>query len=341
MFDTLREAARIASWAPDEARELIAQVEPTDDVGVARAAELLARIGAVTGAWELAREAYGEAAAAWEALDARRAAALRAIATCLPLQAFGTDIDAVASEVELVRRIFETDRPAPIVQRAIVELRRTQEPRHVTGLIERAFGLTPGEMAYVMAAAAPALEADVVPQLPASDWQPLLGSSSLDGPAPPGRALASGLVKETPALTAHPALISRLLGRTTLENPIGMTLRFVTPGAPPPDADALARSLILDRKIGVGDSVETLAAIAARRGLKVLAARAQSASTIALGAAILEAGLHGGIVAIAAEEWRNIKLPTEGPLLVVAKTQVPIPPGHRAFTLSSGQRSWG
>lgn len=338
MFDTLREAARIASWAPDEARELIAKVEPTDDVGVARAAELLARIGAVTGAWELAREAYGEAAAAWEALDGRRAAALRAIATCLPLQAFGTDIDAVASEVELVRRIFETDRPAPIVQRAVVELRRTQEPRHVTGLIERAFGLTPGEMAYVMAAAAPALEADVVPRLPASDWQPLLGSSSLDGPAAPARALATGLIKESPALTAHPALVSRLLGRTTIENPIGMTLRFVTPGAAPNDADVLARSLVVDRKIGIGDSVEILAAIAARRGLRVLAARAQSASTIALGAAILEAGLHGAIVAIAADEWRSVALPTEGPLLVVARTAVSIPPGQRAFTLSSGQR---
>src|SRR5439155_22750121 len=140
-FDTLREAARIASWAPDEARELIAQVEPTDDIGVARAAELLARIGAVTGAWELAREAYAEAAAAWEPLDARRATALRAIATCMPLQAFGTDIDAVASEVELVQRIFDDNRPAPIVQRAVVELRRVQEPLHVTGMIERAFGL--------------------------------------------------------------------------------------------------------------------------------------------------------------------------------------------------------
>lgn len=337
MFDTLREAARIASWAPDEARELIAQVEPTDDVGVARAAELLARIGAVTGAWDLAREAYTEAAAAWEALDARRAAALRAIATCLPLQAFGTDIDAVASEVELVRRIFEDDKPAPIVQRAVVELRRVQAPMHVTGLIERAFGLTPGEMGYVMAAAAPALEADVVPRLAASDWQPLLGSSSLDGPVPAGRALTLGLVRETPALVAHPALTSRLLGRTTLENPIGMTLRFVTPGTPPKDADALARALVIERTIGIGDSVETLAAIVARRGLKVLAARAQSASPIALTAAILEAGLHGAIVAIAAEEWRNVKLPAEGPLLVVAKTPVAIPPSHRAFTLSSAR----
>jgi len=333
VFDTLREAARIASWAPDDARELIANVPPTDDIGIARAAELLARIGAVTAQWDLAKEAYAEAAATWEPHDAARAAALRAIGSQLPLQPFGTDIDAVASEVELVRRIFEQGRPAPVVQRAIVELRRALEPRPITGMIERAFGLAPGELAFAIAAAAPALEADVVPRLSASDWQLLLGSSSLDGAVPLGRARL--LVKEGQELVAHPALVSRLLGRTTLENPIGMTLRFVTAGAAPADADALSRALVIDRKIGIGDNLEALAAIAARRGLKVIAARAQSASSIALNAAIVEAGLHGGIVAIAAEEWRNITLPTQAPLLVVAKTPVAIAASQRAFTLSS------
>jgi len=232
-----------------------------------------------------------------------------------------------------VRRIFEQGRPAPVVQRAIVELRRALEPRPITGMIERAFGLAPGELAFAIAAAAPALEADVVPRLSASDWQLLLGSSSLDGAVPLGRARL--LVKEGQELVAHPALVSRLLGRTTLENPIGMTLRFVTAGAAPADADALSRALVIDRKIGIGDNLEALAAIAARRGLKVIAARAQSASSIALNAAIVEAGLHGGIVAIAAEEWRNITLPTQAPLLVVAKTPVAIAASQRAFTLSS------
>jgi hypothetical protein len=334
VFDSLREAARIASFAPDAARELIASVEPTDDIGVARAAELLARIGAVTGAWELAKEGYDEAAAAWEPMDAARAAALRAIGAQLPLRPFGTDIDAVASEVELVRRIFEAGRPAPVVQRALVEIRRTLEPRPITGIIERAFGLTPGEMAYVMAAAAPALEAEIVPRLPASDWQPLLGSSSLDGPAPLGRAAL--LVKETPALVAQPALISRLLGRTTVENPVGLTLRAVTPGVAPPDAARLADALVIERKIGIGDSIEAMAAIAARRGLGVLLVRAQAATALGLAAAQLEAGLHGAIAAISYDEWRHA-VPKTGPLLVVAKTPVSIPPDARAFTLSSSR----
>ncbi|MBV8759882.1 MAG: hypothetical protein JO257_21510 [Deltaproteobacteria bacterium] len=320
MFDTLREAARIATWAPDEARELIARVEPTDDIGVARAAELLAKIGAVTQQWELAREMYDDAAGAWEAHDAARAAALRAIGRCLPLAAFTTDVDAIASEVEIVRRVFEEGRPAPVVQRAVTEIRRALTPRPITGVIERAFGLSPGEMAYVMAAAAPQLEADVLPVTGVDDWRELLGASSLDGEVPLGRA--APLVKETPALVAHPALVSRLLGRATVENPIGCTASFVTPGAAPANAEELARTLVVDRRILAGERVDQLAAIAARRELRVLHVRAQAASSLALAAAVVEAGLHGAIAAIDAEEWRHVKLPGQGPLFVIARRPI-------------------
>jgi hypothetical protein len=346
VFEMLREAARIAAWAPDEARELIAALpeEARDnDIAHARATELLARIGAITGEWALASAAYVAAAESWDVLDPVRAMALRAIGGCMPLAPFGSDIDALAHEIDLVRRIFDPEVPAPVVLRAVVELRRAISPTSITAMLERTFLLSPGELAYVMAVAAPNLEPGCAPRLGAADWKPLLGSSSLDGPVDVGRALSTGLVRSglvrggAGELTPHPALISRLLGRTTIEQPIGVTLRPVVPAHAPLETDVFAHALVVSGGIGVGDDVGSLAAVAARAGYAVMAAHPDVAATPAgLATAIVEAGLHGALVVIDLDSWPLERLPElVGPLLVTSKRDPRIPPERRAFTLSS------
>ncbi|MCX5747456.1 MAG: hypothetical protein NT062_33750, partial [Proteobacteria bacterium] len=115
-------AWRLAAWAPDAARELVtaAREEADDPHDAERALEILARVFATTGAWELAADAFASAAAAWDRDDPARALALRAVATQLPLAPFADDASALAAELDVVTRAHAA---APLVRRTIVELR--------------------------------------------------------------------------------------------------------------------------------------------------------------------------------------------------------------------------
>jgi hypothetical protein len=138
-------------------------------------------------------------------------------------------------------------------------------------------------------------------------------------------------------LAPHPGLVSRLLGRTTVEQPIGVSLQTIAPTEPPLGADVFAHALLVGGGIGVGADVGALAAVAARCGFGVMAAHpGAAASPLGLTAAIVEAGLHGALVVIDVDEWPADRLPElVGPLLVTGKRDPRIPPERRAFTLSS------
>ncbi len=339
-------AARLAAWAPDEARELLMDASPEGDVlDVARLAELLGRVFAVTGAWDLATTALADAAASWQDLAPARADALAAIAAALPVAPFASDAEALEAELVLVVRCLTDDEP-PVVERALVELRRAQAPRAITGRLEATFGLSPLEVAYVMAAVAPIL-LDGFPAVPASAWAPRIAASCLTTTASPARLLALGLLQPGPGLPPAPALVSWLLGRTTIAQPTGIQLHRIAPGATPPDADALAVRLLTDRRIGVvvgppgSGRAAAMAAILAHRGGALFEAHVGAlVRHVALTGAALEARLHGGLLALDLDAWGPLDadllgaLAAVAPLVVIASADPAIPEELRAFTLT-------
>lgn len=338
-------AARLAAWAPDEARELLADASPEGDVlDVARLAELLGRVFAVTGAWELAAAAFTDAAATWTGLDEQRAAALAALAAALPLAPFTSDDEALAAELAVIARCLDPEAPPPIVERAIVELRRALVPRQVIGRLEATCGLAPLEVALLMAAAAPIL-APGLPSAPVAAWAPLLEAASLTAAVDLDRLVALGLLQPGPALVPAPALVSRLLGRTTVEAPLGGRLRRIAPGPPPPDAAVLARALVLGGGVAVvvgpagTGRAATVARVVAERGLGLFEAQLGGrASDAALTGAAVEARLHDGLLVVDLDAWDAPPLEllvALAPIAVVTTTEPALPDEVRAFTLTA------
>jgi hypothetical protein len=150
-------AARMVAWAPDDARELLAGVasggDEHDDVALAHTSELMAKAFAITGAWKLAREGYGLAAASWRPHDPTRAFALGELAKRLPLEPFRHDADAIEAERLLVDRMRGEDAAPPLLLRAVTEIRRALAPRPITGRSEAACGRAPMEAALLLAIA--------------------------------------------------------------------------------------------------------------------------------------------------------------------------------------------
>ena len=337
-------ASRLAAWAPDEARELLAAA-PVDAelLDVAQLAELLGRVFAVTGAWPLAAAAFTDAAASWTGLDDARAEALTALAAALPLAPFASEEAALAAELALVERCLDADRPPPIVERAVVELRRTLAPRPLLGRLEATCRLAPLEVALLVAAVAPILR----PELPtgsAEAWGPWLAAASLTTVVDLGRLVDLGLLQPGPVLAPAPALVSRLLGRTTVEAPLGVHLRRVAPGARPGDAAALARALVLSGGVAVvvgppgTGRAATLARVLAERGLGLFEAQlgGHGRRTALIGAAV-EARLHGALLVIDLDAWEAPDLDALvalAPIAVVASAEPALPDELRAFTLT-------
>lgn len=341
-------ASRIVAWAPDDARDLLIAASGDggdDDLALAGTSELLARAFAVTGAWDLAGQAFEAAAASLQATDAARAHALRGIAAQLPLEPFASDGEAIDAELDLIARAVDPQAPAPVVRRAVVELRRSLAPRRITGVLEAAFEISAMELAFVMAAAAPILRPESTPLLPASAWGPLIASSSLGVTADCARLLRLGIVREAPELVPHPALVSRLLGRTEVVNPSGVHLRRIPPiGKVGPGADDLARDLVTGTGIGVvvgptGSGRRTaIANLVARRGLATYSASTVVGTPAALIDAAVEARLHGGLIIIDLDEWPGIELATVAglaPIVAVSTFDPPIPRELRAFTMQA------
>jgi len=345
MLDRWREPRRLAGWEPDLARDvLLALVEEGgDDLALAQTGELLGKVFAVTGEWELARDAYTTAAEAWSELDRVRAEVLRAVASSLPLTPFPGDRDALMTEIAFVRRAFEGE--PPLAERAIAELRRSLAPRPITGRIEAAFGLSPEELALVIAAATPIVDPDAAPILPIDDWLQVLAAST-GVVADPTRLLALGVVRATPDLVPHPGVASRLIGRTSIDHPAGVRLIPVEPiGRSANDTEDLARVLFAGFGIGVlvGPSASgrrtTAARIVGRRGRKLFTARpAQGASANSIVEAALEARLNDGLLAVDLDDWRSRGVDTDlltqlAPIVVVSRDEPGIPAESRAFTM--------
>jgi hypothetical protein len=344
-----REPHRLAGWAPDDARELLVALAASDggDLALAHTTETLAKVFAVTSAWDLARGAYLAAANAWDPLHAPRAAALRVVVAELPLAPFATNAEAIAAELDLLRAAFDATWPPPLAARALVELRRSLAPRPITGRIEAAFGLAPEDLALAIAAAAPIIDADAAPLLALHDWTPLLRAQtafSLD----PTRVLALGLVRATPKLVPHPAFASRLLGRAGLEQPTGARMGLVEPcGDVPGDVDTLATALVIRNAIAVvigasgSGRRSALAHIARRRGRRLYTAHPLAGATPdTLVDAAIEARLHDGVLAVDLDAWRErgvafetAQLAALAPIAVVSRDEPEIPPAARAFTM--------
>ena len=293
MTTVWHEASRIAAWAPDTARELVTAIIPEQPFDDARAAELLGRIFAVTGAWQVARAAFREAADAWEPGDAARAVAVRGVGDQFPLAPFSDDADAVAAELDVVRRALDPSAPPPVVRRTVVELRRALPPVRVTGQLEANLGLSPAELALVLAAAAAVLDPEI-PALTAVAWESLIAASMLGPSSHVTRLVRLGAIAETPELVAAPAIASWLAGRRTLEQTPGVRLRRL-PAAPPPAVLRDARALVLDGASVVVEDPEVLAgelAVAGRALFELVVSPEAPRSSIV--AASLEARLHGG-----------------------------------------------
>ncbi|HEY4177227.1 MAG TPA: hypothetical protein VGM90_10360 [Kofleriaceae bacterium] len=318
-------ASRVAAWAPDIARELIANApdrEPHDD---ARAGEILGRAFAATGAWDLARDSFLLAAEAWEADDPARALAVSGVARALPVKPFIDDAAAIAAELDIVQRLLTPAAPTPVVRRTLVELQRSLAPRRVVGTLEVAFGLSPTETALLVAAAAPLLDPGF-PALSIEQWEDLVASSTLAPFATIDRLVRMGAIAQTSPLTVAPGIASWLLGRRAMEHPGGVRL-YRTPPALATGDVAAARRLIVDGASVVTSDPETLAAglIAFNRSLIALRPPAR-ARRQAIVAASVEARLHGGIPLIDLETWESpdVAIAAELAPCVIALPQDPV-----------------
>lgn len=346
MDDRWREPRRLAGWEPDLAREILLGLaeQGGEDLELAQTSELLAKVFAVTRAWDLARDAYETAAGAWGEFDPVRAEALRAVASRLPLMPFGTDRDGLLAEISVIRHSFQGG-PSPILERAVNEIRRCLTPRPITGRLEAAFGLAPEELALVMGAVTPILNPDAAPLLPLADWLEVIAAST--GVMPdPTRLLALGIVRATPELVPHPALASRLMGRTALEHPAGARLVPVEAlGGATDDAEDLSRALVSGYGIAVivgpaSSGRRTAAArLARQRGRKLFGVRVVSgASADSVVEAALEARLHDGLLAVDLDDWGQRGVDAEllnrlAPIVCVTREEPEIPPDLRAFTM--------
>jgi hypothetical protein len=332
-IESWREVWRIVAWAPDQARDLVVagEGEVASELDHARAADVLAKVFAVTGAWPLAREAYDHAAESWASLDPARALCARAIAARLPLRAFAGDGEAIAVELDLVARCVRGE--AVTLRRSLVEIQRALHPLAITGRIEAAFRLSPGELALVMAAMASVIGDEL---RTVEEWQRVLAVD--DGIE---RLVELGVASATPMLVPHPTLASRLLGRTTIEQPRGIRLDLVpTIGRPPREAADLARALA---RGGIGviygaprSGRRTYGAHVA--GRTVLAARRVAGDPDITGA-LREAALHDATVAIDLDEWGLDAIDAfdrNGALIAVSRENPAIPNERRAFTI----RTW-
>jgi len=356
--ERLAAARRRAAWDPDGARELViaaAEDAAGDDRELAEASELLGRIAALTGADAIAARAYGTAIDAWRAAgDPVRAAVATVLARAVPLQGFASDADAFAAELALLHRLPGGDRADLLARRGVLELHRAAAPRPVTGRIEAAFGLAPGEHALLFAVIGSLLDDDVGPLRDAAAWAERLAPSLA---APLGDAaahlVAMGLVTATPALAPSPAVISVVLGRDRLESPPGVVLAAVEPrGAPSAWVRELALGLagggfgVVHGVPGSGRRTSA-AAIAAQLGLGLATAAPAGGDAAALREAAVEARLLGRLLAIDVDVWRDagvdlVALAAAGaleacePAILIATDDPPLPAEARAFTL----RTW-
>ncbi|HEY4059928.1 MAG TPA: hypothetical protein VGM39_25105 [Kofleriaceae bacterium] len=295
-------ASRVAAWAPDIARDLVADAQDTDENDDARAAEILGRVFATTSTWDLAREAFQTAATAWESVDEARATAVRGVARGLPVVPFADDDAALEAELEIVARMLDGETAMPVVRRTIVELRRSLSPLRVVGQLEAALGLSPAETALIIAAAAPLL----VPSfagLPADRWEELVASSTLAPRATADRLVKLGAISQTPALIVSPPIASWLLGRRNLEHPGGVRLSSVPASLERGDTDAAYR-LLVERACVIATEPDVLAGGLAEMGRALVALRpAARSGRSAIVTASIEARLHGGIPLIDLESW--------------------------------------
>ena len=336
-------ASRLVAWAPDEARELLVGApHDGDPLHEIRVAELLGRVFAVTGAWDLARRATHTAAAAWLAPEPARAVALRGLAESFPLAPFRDDAEALAAELELVRQVVDGARPMPVVRRAVVEIRRALEPRVLSGRLEHALALSPPELALLVAATAHVLD-PTLPALPADRWEPLVRSSSLLAGTRIDRLVRLGAIVATPELVASPAIVSWLLGRTRREDFAGVRLIPIAPAAPPADARLLALELAAGDRVavvvgpaGTGRRA-TLAAILASRGVGLWELEpSSSASAEEIRFANLEARLHGALAVVDLDRWSapDLELVSAlAPIAIVTEREPALHEDRRAFTL--------
>ncbi|MEZ4367612.1 MAG: hypothetical protein R2939_15250 [Kofleriaceae bacterium] len=312
---SVRELWRAAAWAPDAVREAIvaqlADAAARDDlIERAQLAEILARVFAVTAAWELATLAYAHAAAAWdEAGDALRGATLRSIARTFPLAPLATDAEAVAAERELVRRVLVDDAP-PLVRRAVLDLRRRWRRGGSPAPSRRPSAWRPEQVALLMAACASVLDDASGPPRPATAWAAQLGPSLRAELDDLDRLVELGLCRATPNLVPHPAVVSRLLGRTALEHLPGARLVTVDDDrrATAPAGTAARLALGEMTLIVGGDRAgrrRIVAAIAGQRGQPALVAEPGPGARLAtLVDAGREARLHGAVLAVELDAWR-------------------------------------
>lgn len=338
-MDTLGEAWRIAAWAPDDARELATANAPLDEDQLVIAYECLARVFAVTASWALAYDAYIAASLTVAPFDAARAAAFCGTAAQLPLAPFARDRDATAAEIDLVARCVAGE--TPIVRRSVVEIRRALAPRAITGRFEAAFGLAPEDTALAMAAVASIVDPASCAPRTASAWHELLAPSLFGRRGNVERLVGLGLCVETPVLVPHGAVVGRLLGRTTLEQPPGIVLDPIVRRELAIELVEPARELALRGGLAVivGPAGSGRHACAAR--IAELCGRAAFAARPGAGAAdfasaAIEAGLHDGFAVFDLEAWATRGVaPDLGRhcAFVIAREDPAIALDRRAFTL--------
>ena len=352
MYADLEAARRLAAWAPDAARDrLTALLEAGtgDDLALAAASEVLAKVFAVTGAWELAAQAYEQAAAVHEDLgDPALAGELRAVAARFPLAPYADAREALAAELAIIEAALRG--APPTADRYVAELRRALPPRPLLGRLEAAFALAPEEVELLAAAIASAIEPARIPARSAAAWADLLGGDPLGD----ARLRAIGLCRGAPELHAHPGVVSRLLGRERLEPPAGLRMRSITPGAPPERVAELAAALVgpaIGVVHGTGPRKAVAAAIAHHLGWELLLAHPRlGALPELLADAVIEATLFGSLVAVDLDRWRaqgtdlaadgGAALAARGPLFALAAGDPPLALSHRAFTLALGAVRW-
>lgn len=338
-------AARMAAWAPDDARDLLASLahagDGQDEVALACTSELIAKAFAVTGAWELACDGYLLAAESWQPLDPGRARALGELAKQLPLAPFRDDAEAIEAERALVARVRDEAAAPPLLLRAVTEIRRALAPRPITGTIEAACGLAPMEAALVFALASePRAFAGTTIEtchelLAPSQWY----EAGLD------RVVALGLVRVTPEVAAHPRLVSRLRGRTAIEMPRGLRVERIAGVAARVDAGEQRRTSALlaggIARVGAGQLGEA-ARLVATRGVGLCAVHPIGGDPSELLAeAAVELRAHGAMLAIEHEAWsfapREL-IASLAPIVVAGGDDALFADDPRAFQLLSSPR---
>jgi hypothetical protein len=354
--DVIAHAWRIAAWAPDAARDLLitAIADGGDDIALAAATEVLAKLVAVTGAWELARASVDQAAEIRRSLgDLASAAALVELGARFPLAPFGYDAEALEAELSLICAAVSGELSK--LDRAIVEIRRALTPRSLTGNIEAWFRLTPSETLLLMAAVGSVTDPRCGPPRSAEIWHRVLGGADDAADQLVSRGLATSVGELVPA----PRAVSRLLGRNELDPPA--TIRLVRPPSSRDHRDhrPLSEALVDRSRYGVvlGSRVSAseLAAGIARRAhatscvvaIPILTTGQPTASDLA--EMVIEGRLFGAVVAVDYTAWQQAgvdlarpdiaaRVLSCGPVVVTAGEDPPLPREWRSFTVQAAER---